>query len=215
MTPKSSPLHKLKSLGSLTILPGSFYRRPVLQAARDLLGQSLVREVNGKRISGVIIESEAYDGEIDLACHARAGKTARTAVMYGPPGRAYVYFTYGMHWLLNCVCGDEGYPSAVLIRAIYPMEGLEWIASRRAGRRIEDWCNGPAKICQALAVDGTFNGSNLCSPESGLWIESGFSVEDDDVLTTGRIGINSVPEPWRSMPWRFLVHSPAKLFAKG
>jgi DNA-3-methyladenine glycosylase len=198
----------------MPVLSESFYQRPVLQVARDLLGQRLVRQVNGQRISGIIIETEAYDGESDLACHARVGQTARTAMMYGPPGRAYVYFTYGMHWLLNCVTGNEGYPAAVLIRAIYPLEGLEWIANRRPGKNFETWCNGPAKICQALAVDGALNGVTLCDPETGLWIENGLSIMDVDLITTARIGINSVPEPWRSIPWRFLVPSPAKLFAK-
>ena len=186
----------------------------MVQVARDLLGQRLVRQVQGERISGMISETEAYDGESDLACHARAGKTRRTAVMYGPGGRAYVYFTYGMHWLLNCVTGMEGYPAAVLIRAIYAQEGLEWIAMRRTGQSADAWCNGPAKICQALAVDGSLNGLSLCSPETGLWIEDGDNIEDGDVLTGARVGINRVPEPWRSIPWRFLVHSPAKLFAK-
>ena len=196
------------------VLAESFYRRPVLQVARDLLGQRLVREVDGQRISGLIVETEAYDGESDLACHARVGRTERTAMMYAPGGKAYVYFTYGMHWLLNCVSGNEGYPAAVLLRAIYPLEGLEWIAKRRAGRKAQDWCNGPGKICQALAIHGAQNGLNLCSPEAGLWIEAAHPVADDDVMRTGRIGINSVPEPWRSMPWRFLVKSSSNLFAK-
>ena len=197
------------------ILAESFYRRPVLQVARDLLGKRLVRLADGQRISGVIVESEAYDGESDQACHARAGRTPRTAVMYGPGGRAYVYFTYGMHWLLNCVTGDEGYPAAVLLRAIYPLEGLEQISSRRAGRKTAEWCNGPAKVCQALALNGLFNGQSLCETQSGLWIEDGRPAADEAVSATARIGIGNVPEPWRSMPWRFLVDSPEKLFAKG
>ena len=84
--------------------------------ARELLGMRLVRCLNGERLAGIILETEAYHGQEDLACHARAGHTARTAVMYGPPGRAYIYFTYGMHWCLNCVTGDVGFPAAVLIR---------------------------------------------------------------------------------------------------
>jgi DNA-3-methyladenine glycosylase len=114
-----------------------FYNRPAVEVARDLLGMRLVRILDGIRISGTIIETEAYAGEYDLACHARAGLTKRTAVMYGPPGRAYVYFTYGMHWLLNAVCLAEGDPAAVLIRAIEPEEGLDvnrrppqWAATR-------------------------------------------------------------------------------------
>jgi DNA-3-methyladenine glycosylase len=182
--------------------------------ARDLLGQRLVRQVDGRRLSGLIVEAEAYDGESDLACHARVGRTGRTAVMYGPAGRAYVYFTYGMHWLLNCVTGVEGYPAAVLIRSIFALEGLDWIASHRPGRKTQEWCNGPAKICQALVINGSQNGLSLCSPDTGLWIESGHQIDNRDVVTTARIGINSVPEPWRSMPWRFLAHPAHQLFAK-
>src|SRR3990172_9834871 len=109
-----------------------FYRRNTLQVARELLGKRLVRVDNGQRLAGIISEVEAYRGEEDLACHARAGFTQRTKVMYGLPGYAYVYFTYGMHLMLNFVTEAEGYPAAVLIRAITPVEGLEGIAARRA-----------------------------------------------------------------------------------
>jgi DNA-3-methyladenine glycosylase len=160
-----------------------------------------------QRIAGIIQEAEAYRGEEDLACHARAGLTPRTRVMYGPPGRAYVYFTYGMHWLLNCVTGEEGFPAAVLIRAIWPVEGLEWIAPRRAGRPQGQWTDGPGKICQALNIDGTLNGADLCSAEAGLYLEAGEPVPDSAVAATPRIGLNTVPEPWKSLPWRFFVRS--------
>lgn len=199
---------------SPVILSESFYKRPVLTVARDLLGARLVRTIQGLHVSGYIIETEAYDGEIDLACHAKAGRTPRTEVMYGPPGRAYIYFTYGMHWLLNCVAEDEGYPAAVLIRAIQPVEGTSYIASRRVGRPEAEWCSGPAKICQALDITGALNGISLCNQESGLWIESGRIVPEEAVSMTARIGIAKVPEPWRSKPWRFLVQSPVNIFAK-
>lgn len=187
------------------VLPPSFYNRPVLQVARELLGARLVRRLDGQRLSGIIVETEAYRGEDDLACHARAGRTPRTAVMYGPPGRAYVYFTYGMHWLLNCVSEAEGYPAAVLIRAILPLEGREIIATRRAGRPEREWCSGPARLCAALAVDGRMNGVDLCDPAGELWIEPGEPLPDAAVRTGPRVGIESVPEPWRSLPWRFLA----------
>jgi DNA-3-methyladenine glycosylase len=189
------------------ILPISFYDRPVLEVARDLLGMRLVRLLDGTRAGGIILEAEAYRGEEDLACHARAGRTPRTEIMYGPPGRAYVYFTYGMHWMLNCVTGAKGFPAAVLLRAIYPLEGLELIAKRRPGLPAEQWCNGPAKLCRALAIDGKQNGINLCDPRDGLWIEYGEQIGDDRVTTGPRVGIQNVPEPWRSMPWRFLAKS--------
>ncbi|MGD0004116.1 MAG: DNA-3-methyladenine glycosylase [Anaerolineaceae bacterium] len=188
-----------------SILPPSFYDCPVVQVARRLLGMRLVRLLDGQRVSGLIVEVEAYDGEADLACHARAGRTPRTEIMYGPPGWAYIYFTYGMHWCLNCVTGPEGYPSAVLIRAIRPEEGLEFIAVRRSGRSQGDWCNGPGKLTQALEIDGGLNGVDLTAVVGGLWIETGQPVAEENVLVSPRVGIKSVPEPWRSQPWRFKV----------
>ncbi len=188
-----------------TILPATFYGRPVLDVACDLLGRRVVRLLDGQRVSGLIVEAEAYRGEEDLACHARAGRTPRTEIMYGPPGHAYVYFTYGMHWMLNCVTSQEGFPAAVLIRSILPQEGLDVIAANRAGRPQREWCNGPAKLCQALSIDGGLNGAALWNLASGLWLEEGQPVPERQVKRTPRIGINNTPEPWRSIPWRFVV----------
>jgi len=182
-----------------------------VQVARDLLGMRLVRLLGGQRISGLIVETEAYDGEADLACHARAGLTRRTEVMYGPPGRAYVYFTYGMHWCLNCVSGPEGYPAAVLLRAIQPEEGLDLIAARRAGRPQSEWCNGPGKLTQALGIDGVLNGVDLTSTPGGLWIEASQPAAEESVLVGPRVGIQNVPEPWRSKAWRFRYELNPKL----
>ncbi len=187
------------------ILTPAFFERDVVLVARQLLGMRLVRLVDGPRLGGTISESEAYRGEEDLACHARAGFTPRTAVMYGPPGRAYVYFTYGMHWMLNCVCGPVGFPSAVLVRAILPLEGLDLIAARREGRPEADWCNGPAKLTRALGIDGRFNGADLCQVSDQLWIEVGEGVPDGKVVIGPRVGIDGVPEPWLSQPWRFRI----------
>src|SRR5512136_1639220 len=131
---------------SLVCLPQTFYNRPALSVARELLGKRLVRLLDGVRLAGIIIETEAYIGEEDLACHARSGKSRRNAVMYGPPGFAYVYFTYGMHWMLNAVTEPEGIPAAVLIRAIQPVQGVDIIAAHRQGRDTR----GPAKVTQAL-----------------------------------------------------------------
>ena len=185
-----------------SLLP-SFYDRPVIQVARQLLGMRLVRQVDGQRVAGLIVEAEAYDGEADLACHAHIGCTPRTEVMYGPPGRAYVYFTYGMHWCLNCVTGPIGYPAAVLLRAIQPVEGLEFIAVRRSGRRQPEWCNGPGKLTQALGIDGSLNGADLTNMQGGLWIEADQPAAEEFVMVGQRVGIQNVPEPWRSQPWRF------------
>ena len=125
--------------------------------------------VGDVRLSAIITETEAYVGMDDLGCHAHVGKTRRNGVMFGPPGHAYVYFTYGVHWMLNAVTEKEGFPAAVLIRAIVPVEGVEVMSSRRRGRDTL----GPAKLTQALGIDGKLNGLDLCDPSSGLWIEAG------------------------------------------
>jgi len=186
-------------------LPRSFFNRNTVQVARDLLGKRLVKIEKGKRIGGLISEAEAYRGEEDQGCHAKAGKTARTQVMYGPPGHAYVYFTYGSHWMLNTVCEAEGFPAAVLIRAFWPLEGVEVIAERRGSQPRKHWTDGPGKICQALAIDGRFKAADLCAPEAVLFIEDGEPVPEQAVTIGPRVGFNNVPEPWLSMPWRFLV----------
>lgn len=187
----------------MNVLPCDFYLPSAPDVARNLLGMILVREIGGQRVSGRIIEAEAYNGEADLACHARSGKTDRNAVMYGPPGRAYVYFTYGMHWCLNAVTGAEGSPAAVLIRAIQPLEGLEIIARNRPGVAEKDWTNGPAKLCRALEIDRAMYGAVMCSDASSLRIEPGEPVSDAQVIVSPRVGIQYAPEPWLSMPWRF------------
>ena len=190
----------------MCILPREFFNRPALAVARDLLGCRLVRRQNSQRLAGVIVETEAYQGEDDLGCHASAGKTPRTAVMYGPPGYAYVYFTYGMHWLLNAVTDAEGVPAAVLLRAVQPMEGQEVMAENRPYLALQPgWTDGPAKLTQALGIDGAFNTADLCTQGNALWIERGESIPDEVVQQTPRVGLNSVPEPWRSIPWRFVV----------
>jgi DNA-3-methyladenine glycosylase len=181
------------------------FERHAAQVARDLLGMRLVRCVRGLRIGGIITETEGYQGEEDLACHAKAGKTARTAVMYGPPAHAYIYFTYGMHWMLNVVCGPQDSPAAVLIRSIAADEGLDFIAARRSPRPPKIWTNGPGKICQALEITGDLNGIDLLDESGDLWLEPGIAIAAEAVQVTPRIGIDPVPEPWKSQPWRFLV----------
>lgn len=185
--------------------PRDFFARPAPQVAPELLGSLLVRCWDGQRLAGVITEVEAYQGVDDQACHARAGKTARNAVMFGGPGRAYVYFTYGMHWMLNLVCEAEGLPAAVLIRAIRPVEGLEVMRMLRPTLSDKPaWLNGPAKLTQALAIGREQNGVDVCSEDEGLWVEKGISVPAEEVETTPRIGIGYAPEPWLSLPWRWV-----------
>jgi DNA-3-methyladenine glycosylase len=182
-------------------LPRNFYDRPTLQVARDLIGARLVRILDGVKLVGLITETEAYIGEKDLGCHAKAGRTPRTQVMYGPPGYAYVYFTYGNHWMLNAVTEREGFPAAVLLRAIQPVEGVEIMSMRRHGRDTF----GPGKLTQAMGITKNENGLDLTKTSGGLWIEAGVHVPDSRVTKSPRMGLYSVPEPWKSKPWRFLV----------
>jgi len=181
----------------------SFYHQPTLQMARGLLGKQLVRVLNGQRLSGLIVETEAYIGEADKACHASRGRTPRTEVMYGPPGRAYVYFIYGMHHCFNVVTEEEGFPAAVLIRALEPWEGLEWMRRHRPSCSDDQLTNGPGKLCAALAIDRTLNGVDLCASRV-FFIERGRIVADEDIATSLRIGIRS-DEVARSRPWRFYI----------
>lgn len=189
----------------MVCLPCDFYLLPAPEVARNLLGMILVREINGQRVSGRIIETEAYSGEEDQACHARSGRTDRNAVMYGPPGRAYVYFTYGMHWCLNAVTGAEGSPEAVLIRAVQPLEGFGIITRNRQGVAEKNWTDGPAKLCRAFEIDRAMYGAVMCSETSPLRIEQGEPLPDAQVIRSPRVGIQYAPEPWISKPWRFRV----------
>ena len=182
-------------------LPREFYNRPTLKVARDLIGVRLIRMLDGHKLVGLISEAEAYISEKDLGCHAKAGLTARTKVMYGLPGHTYVYFTYGNHWMLNVVTEREGFPAAVLIRAIQPIEGADIISARRDGRDTF----GPGKLTQALGITGSENGLDLTKANSRLWLEAGVIVPNSRVTKGPRVGLNTVPEPWKSKPWRFLV----------
>ncbi len=188
-----------------------FYERPTLQVARDLLGMRLVRLDQGRRLSGIIVEAEAYRGEEDQGCHCRAGLTPRTRVMYGPAGHAYVYFTYGMHWMLNFVTEPAGFPAAVLIRSVMMEEGLELVSTRRNGQPPQHWTDGPAKLCQALNIDQRLNGADLCDPEAELFVTTGHQFPDSAVSIGPRVGLTTVPEPWKSVPWRFVIKSTANL----
>jgi DNA-3-methyladenine glycosylase len=185
------------------ILPRDFYNRPTLIVARELLGTRLVRVSNGIKLVGLISETEAYISEKDLACHCRAGRTPRTQVMYGEAGHAYVYFTYGNHWMLNIVTEIMDFPAAVLIRAIQPIQGVELISRRRSGRDTF----GPGKLTQALGITKSENGVDLTESTQGLWIEAGVEVPNSLVTKCPRVGLNKTPEPWLSKPWRFLVKS--------
>lgn len=167
------------------------------------MGSILSRRVGGTLLRGRIVETEAYCGETDLACHAKAGRTPRTDVMYGPAGVAYVYFTYGMHHCLNAVTGPVGSPSAVLIRAVEPLQGLGWMTRARETDVPHRLASGPARLCEAFGIDLRLNRADLRGPV--LWIESGDSVPKRAVSTSPRIGCERVPPPWHALPWRFYV----------
>jgi DNA-3-methyladenine glycosylase len=158
----------------------------------------------------MIVETEAYcdSEERDLGCHGdrtnNGRPTGRTAVMFGPAGHTYVYFTYGMHWMLNIVTGTEGQANAVLIRAIEPIEGLSLMRELRE-RPDRELTNGPAKLAQALAVDRSLDGVDLCAPQGLLWVEEGPGLASDEIRTGPRIGLGQTPEPWLSVPWRFWI----------
>lgn len=190
-------------------LPKSFYDRDTELVARDLLGAILECRTPEGIAAGRIVETEAYLGEHDLACHAAVGRTVRTAPLYGPPGIAYVYFIYGMYWCFNAVTRAEHEPSAVLVRAVEPLTGLELMRRRRPhARRDTDLTNGPGKLCLALGIDGRRNWNPLQRPP--LLIRAGESVADSDVEVTPRIGITKSAD-W---PLRFAVRDSAYVSGK-
>jgi DNA-3-methyladenine glycosylase len=187
----------------MILLDRIFYNRPTLEVAHDLLGKKLVRRMDGVELSGIIVETEAYIGVQDSACHAHRGRTERNAVMFGPPGLAYVYFTYGMHYLLNLVTEEEGNPCAVLLRSIEPLSGLEEMQKRRK-RGGKELTNGPAKLCQALNIDKSFNGWDVTEGDK-LWVENHQPDRPLMVLSTPRIGIAYARKKDREALWRFLL----------
>ncbi len=133
--------------------------------------------------------------------------------MWGAPGHAYVYFTYGMHWMLNVVTEESGYPAAILVRAIQPEEGMQRMRINRGGRSDLPLADGPAKLCQALEIDGELDGHDLCTAESQIYLERAQPIADEQVKVSPRIGLNSVPEPWLSMPWRFHIEPGSSLLS--
>ena len=176
------------------VLPREFYARETEIVARELLGCVLECRTPEGIASGRIVETEAYIGEHDLACHAAAGRTRRTEPLYGPPGTSYVYFIYGVHWCFNAVTRAEGEPSAVLIRAVEPVTGIALMRERRpAAKRDPDLTNGPGKLCAALGIGPSHNALPLDRPP--VVIRRGEAVKDRDVVVTPRIGIS------RSADW--------------
>jgi DNA-3-methyladenine glycosylase len=176
-------------------LTRSFYDRPVLEVARELLGAVVMHGGVSVRLT----EVEAYAGGHDPASHAFRGLTPRTAVMFGPPGHAYVYFTYGMHFCMNLVCGPDGHASAVLLRAGEVVDGLAVARQRRDGVRDRDLARGPARLTRTLAVDRHLNGADVTVGSSPLRVCRGEPVADDAVRWGPRVGVSAAGElPWRA-----------------
>jgi len=181
-------------------LPAAFYARPTSVVARRLLGQILISDVNGRRVAGRIVETEAYVGPDDPACHGyRARRTRRNASLFGPPGTAYVYFTYGMHWCLNAVTEAVGFPAAVLLRALEPLTGFATMRRRRGDVPDRALCSGPAKLCEALGVTGRLDGTSL--QRGVLRIVRDPSRQRRAIIVTPRVGISRAVD-W---PLRFLI----------
>jgi DNA-3-methyladenine glycosylase len=180
-------------------LPPSFYDRPTELVARELLGAVLERTTDDGVASGRIVETEAYLGPYDPACHAVAGRTERTWHLHGPPGIAYVYFIYGVHWCFNAVTREAGHGSAVLVRALEPVSGIDLMRGRRGHVKDAQLTNGPGKLCQALGIDAAMNGLRL--DRRPLRIVARESVADHDVEVTARIGITKAAD-W---PLRYLI----------
>ncbi|HKB31184.1 MAG TPA: DNA-3-methyladenine glycosylase [Streptosporangiaceae bacterium] len=187
-----------------SLTPRSFFDRPVLDVAPALLGHVIEHETTAGLVAVLITEVEAYAGEVDPASHAYRGLTRRNAVMFGPPGHAYVYFTYGMHFCANLVCQDEGTAAAVLLRAGRVLSGVPIARARRAaaaGTGDRYLASGPARLCQALGIDRALDGADVCDPASPLRVRQGETVSPGVIRSGPRTGIRAAAE----VPWRFWV----------
>ena len=170
------------------ILTRQFFDRPTLTVARELLGKYLVRRRGGREIALMITEVEVYDGPLDRASHAFRGLTPRTKIMFGPPGHFYVYFTYGMHWMLNVVTGPRNYPAAILIRGLAPVKG-------------------PARLTKLLDITGALNGK-IAARRTGLWIEDrGVIIKMHDVAKRKRVGVEYAGRIWKNKPYNFRIRT--------
>jgi DNA-3-methyladenine glycosylase len=190
---------------SMKKLLREFYTREnTLQIAREMLGKTLVVPTeSGERVSGRIVETEAYLGEIDKAAHAYGGRrTARNEITYDIGGKVYVFFIYGMYWQLNLVTGLIDAPHVVLIRAVEPLDGIEIMRERRGAMKDRNLTSGPGKLCIAFGIDRRFNGEDLLGDK--IWLEEGENVTTDQIASGPRIGIDYAEE-FAEMPWRFWI----------
>ena len=185
------------------ILPAAFYSREADIVARDLLGAELRVESSEGITAGRISETEAYMGPHDAASHSVVGRTQRTWHLFGPPGTAYVYFIYGMHWCVNAVTLEEGHGSAVLLRAVIPVTGVELMRTRRPkAKNDKNLCNGPSKLCAAFGINRALDGASLTGG-STISIYAGAAVPDEKIIVGPRIGISKAVD-W---PLRFRIAS--------
>lgn len=196
-------------------LPRAFFDRPVLEVARDLLGRVVVHTTADGDVAVRLTEVEAYAGPGDPGSHAARGRTPRTAVMFGPPGHAYVYFSYGMHWCANLVCGPEGTASAVLLRAGEVVSGLDLARSRRpAAHKDVDLARGPARLAGALGLDKAQDGADLCTPTSALRVLDGPPTSSSsEVLAGPRVGVSGEGGDGERFPWRYWLAGEATVSA--
>ncbi len=189
----------------MNLFATKFFNRPTLTVARELLGQRLVRMVNGHRLSGLIVETEAYIGQADTACHANKGRTPRTEVMFGPPAQSYVYLIYGMYHMLNIVTEQAEFPAAVLIRAIDPLEGVARMQAHRPNiTKPILLTNGPGKLCQALAIDKALDNWDITLGQR-LWLEPEPPLLDSAITCGPRVGLTTALPKDKAAPWRFWV----------
>ncbi|MFA4967288.1 MAG: DNA-3-methyladenine glycosylase [Candidatus Margulisiibacteriota bacterium] len=188
-------------------LSRDFYLRPTLEIAKSLLGKFLVHEYNGKKIGGMIVETEAYVGTKDRAAHSYGGrKTNRNEIEYGIGGHVYIYLVYGLHLQLNFVTAGMDEPECVLIRALEPSDGIDLMKKLRKTHNETNLTNGPGKLCQALNLNKSLNGHDLCEKGSHFYIEDrGIKVPLKDIKKGPRIGIDYAGPYWSKIHWRFWV----------
>lgn len=196
---------KLPKKNNCQKLPRKFFLQPTLLVAKKLLGKTLVRIYHGKRLSGKIVETEAYIGPEDRASHGYLGKrTKRNRAEFLIGGHVYIYLVYGMYWQLNISTEKEGKPTCVLIRSLEPLEGIFTMEKLRKEKNLKNLTNGPGKLCQALALDKSFYGVDLCRPDK-IWIEEAEEIKEKEIVKKPRVGIDYAGPYWSKIPWRFYI----------
>jgi len=186
------------------MLRKNFFSRNTEKTARELLGKTLARIIDGKILTGIICETEAYVGPEDKASHASRGKTKRTKVMFGKPGVWYVYMIYGFYYCLNIVTEEKGYPAAVLIRAIEPKKGIGIMKKNRKTDNVKNLTNGPGKLCQAMSIDKGDNNISALEKDSKLYIQEGIEIPEKNIVKTKRVGVDYAGV-WKDKPLRFYI----------